>query len=296
MTQHQDAISSNQANSAILPDVLLVHDNTEEKKVSKETGKEEYPMIVWLRGDEDYIEEFSLDADAAMGMLGIKRSRLTQLSGNEIRVGRRRIGRYVKPYYRKEDIDNYLKWSRSSATSNKSKAALAEAKEILESAVGDLQANLLDDVDKIKQLVQSRIDLKLNEVSQLNSDLLKNHQTEYMDIQKKIMLAVETSSKGILSHIPSGQMIQGIFAKKIEETNEKIAAISSELKKIEADTSENKELFRTRLQSLGQALTIIIESQKNLSSEIQNLKTISTNPTISKPYRIKPRGITRIKS
>ncbi len=59
------------------------------------------PMIVWLRGDELYVDEFCLDADAAMKALGIKRSRLTQISGKELRVGRCALtvihGRFTAP-------------------------------------------------------------------------------------------------------------------------------------------------------------------------------------------------------
>src|SRR5438045_3561626 len=50
------------------------------------------PMLVWLRGDESYCGDFCLDADQVMVRLGIKRSRLTQISGRELRVGRMRMG------------------------------------------------------------------------------------------------------------------------------------------------------------------------------------------------------------
>src|SRR5690606_18828586 len=64
---------------------------------NSQAAKEELPMIVWLRGDEEIASEFTVDAEAAMEFLGIKRSRLTQISGRELRVGRMRIDRYIRP-------------------------------------------------------------------------------------------------------------------------------------------------------------------------------------------------------
>jgi hypothetical protein len=89
-------------------------------------------MIVWLKGDEDYAKDFSLDAHTVMEMLNIKRSRLTQISGKELRVGRIKDGRYIKPVYRLEDIKNYKNWTRATATSQK-------ASNIVNKAVDDLK-------------------------------------------------------------------------------------------------------------------------------------------------------------
>lgn len=91
-----------------------------------------FPQIVWLRGDEPYLESFCLDADAVMAELGIKRSRLTQISGRELRVGRMRIDRYVRPMYRREDVEAYKQWSRATATHQKSSLVLKEAASRLE--------------------------------------------------------------------------------------------------------------------------------------------------------------------
>ena len=80
----------------------------------------ELPMVVWLKGDEDYVDDFCLDAEAAMKEIGIRRSRLTQISGKELRVGRMRIDRYVRPVYRTKDIEEYKKWTRATASHLKS--------------------------------------------------------------------------------------------------------------------------------------------------------------------------------
>jgi hypothetical protein len=62
-----------------------------------ESATNDFPMIVWLRGDEPWFSQFDMDAEAVMSALGIKRSRLTQISGKELRVGRVRMDRYIRP-------------------------------------------------------------------------------------------------------------------------------------------------------------------------------------------------------
>lgn len=90
-------------------------------------ARAELPQVVWLRGDEDYCTEFCLEADAVMAMLDIKRSRLTQISGRELRVGRIRRGRYVSPVYRPCDVQEYRAWARATATRLKQQETIAEA-------------------------------------------------------------------------------------------------------------------------------------------------------------------------
>ena len=46
-------------------------------------------QTVWLKGDEDFFEDFNWNADQVMNYLGIKRSRLNQISGKELRVGKK---------------------------------------------------------------------------------------------------------------------------------------------------------------------------------------------------------------
>jgi hypothetical protein len=100
------------------------------------------PLVVWLRGDEPYFTEFSLDAEAVMQQLGIKRSRLTQISGNELRVGRTRIDRYVRPVYRPCDIDEYQQWTRATASHHKSSTLLEQAAHKLEDSSRDFAFQL----------------------------------------------------------------------------------------------------------------------------------------------------------
>jgi len=100
---------------------------------------EDLPMIVWLVGTEPWFSEFSLEADHVMASLGIKRTRLTQIAGRELRVGRVRRGRYISPVFRPEDVEQYLKWSRAPSTHIKSSTMLSEAADTLRE-----QADLLE--------------------------------------------------------------------------------------------------------------------------------------------------------
>lgn len=116
------------------------------------------PLTVWLRGDESYVSEFELDADRVMELLGIKRSRLTQISGKELRVGRIRRGRYVAPVYRQEDVDMYRSWTRATASHVKSSSLLHEAAAALKdesSRVADaLDAAASETKDAVQQAVR----------------------------------------------------------------------------------------------------------------------------------------------
>jgi len=100
---------------------------------------EDLPMVVWLVGTEPWFSEFSLEADHVMASLGIKRTRLTQIAGRELRVGRVRRGRYISPVFRPEDVEQYLKWSRAPSTHIKSSTMISEAADTLRQ-----QANLLE--------------------------------------------------------------------------------------------------------------------------------------------------------
>src|SRR3989338_6049260 len=93
---------------------------------------DELPMVVWLTGSEPYFSDFALDADAVMVRLGLKRSRLTQISGRELRVGRTKMGRYIRPVYRDCDIEAYLAWVKPTSSHKKSSSVIEEAVQHLE--------------------------------------------------------------------------------------------------------------------------------------------------------------------
>jgi methyl-accepting chemotaxis protein len=103
---------------------------------------QDFPMIVWLRGEEPWFTQFDMDADAVMSALGIKRSRLTQISGKELRVGRVRMDRYIRPVYRSLDVEQYLKWTRATASHQKSSDAIKLAVDQLQLQSESIQNTL----------------------------------------------------------------------------------------------------------------------------------------------------------
>lgn len=96
------------------------------------------PMILTLRGDEAIVDEFTFDTDQAMNFLGIKRSRLNQISGRELRVARIRRDRYIRPVYRECDLKDYLDWTRATATHLSSSKAIEQAVENLDDRFNDV--------------------------------------------------------------------------------------------------------------------------------------------------------------
>ncbi len=103
-------------------------------------------MVVWLRGDEELCAEFVLDAEEVMHLLGIKRSRLTQISGKDLRVGRIRRGRYVSPVYRPEDVEAYANWTRATASHVKSSTVLTDAADELKRQSVSLAEGVTDNL------------------------------------------------------------------------------------------------------------------------------------------------------
>ena len=118
---------------------------------------EELPMVVVLRGDEPYAESFCRDADYVMEKLQIKRSRLTQISGKDLRVGRIRVDRYVRPMYRDEDIEKYQSWTRSPATHKNSSQMIDLAVERLEQKSEEFALGLKDVLSEIESGVADEI-------------------------------------------------------------------------------------------------------------------------------------------
>lgn len=153
---------------------------------------EQLPMVVWLRGEEDYFGEFSLEADQAMEMLGIKRSRLTQISGKELRVGRKRVDRYVRPVYRPEDVTQYLEWIRPTASHQKSSQVLFSAAENLSErsqellkAYADGSHNILESVSVAGDQVVARVFDQLQQVSGQMRMLIAGERQRQVDAESE---------------------------------------------------------------------------------------------------------------
>jgi DNA anti-recombination protein RmuC len=122
--------------------------------IGTEIMPDDIPMIVWLRGDEEFFNDFSVDADAAMAELGIRRSRLTQISGRELRVGKKRVDRYIRPYFRPQDVAAYKNFTRATVSHMKSSQVLDDVLARLEAETGQL-------IEKVAATVaQNAVDFK----------------------------------------------------------------------------------------------------------------------------------------
>ncbi len=125
---------------------------------------ENFPILVWLRGDEAYCDEFSLSADAVMEILGIKRSRLTQIAGRELRVARRRDGRYIKPMFRPIDVEEYKQNSRAPMSHLKSSEVFQQT---FEGVWEQFDAKLTYEIEAVKNLQKKHFEDVLQETRKI---------------------------------------------------------------------------------------------------------------------------------
>lgn len=189
------------------------------------TYGDELPMVVWLRGDEPYCGEFCLDADHAMDQLGIKRSRLTQISGKELRVGRLRQGRYIRPVFRQIDINEYLSWTRPTASHRKSAEVIDVATVELEDSIRILRHTAKNFESSLQRASRSilddqkrRVDIEFFELKNLTFDLINklseqlqrrsnetnDHQKESLEQYKQIAASLQIH-QDLLERVDKGQ-------------------------------------------------------------------------------------------
>lgn len=140
---------------------------------------EDLPMLVWLKGTEPWFEEFSLEADQVMDLLGIKRTRLTQISGRELRVGRVRRGRYISPVFRLEDVEKYLSWVRAPVSHLKSSSMLNDAADTLRQQADDLEQSFSELKSKITEDFDYGIRLALQQTLRLAADSRQQIKSEF---------------------------------------------------------------------------------------------------------------------
>jgi plasmid maintenance system antidote protein VapI len=203
-------------------------------------------MTLWLRGDETYCGSFNLDAEAVMELLGIKRTRLTQISGRELRVARIKRGRYIVPVYRPEDVEQYRSWSRATATHLKSTQAVTEATENLKDQTSQLlhktEALLQNLADSMAEDLLSRVALPLSKM-----------------LIQGLIPALQTEAKAKMSHM---EFLNEALGQNLEyslrETGQHLTAQQSLLQKT----------VTKRLDHLSQGLALQLKS--TLDSQHQN--------------------------
>jgi hypothetical protein len=183
--------------------------NPYEPYPNKPYTEKDLPMTVWLRGDEPYCDQFILDAEQVMALLGIKRSRLTQISGKELRVGRMRMGRYIRPVFRQRDVESYKEWVRPTTTHKKSSHVINEAAEELASQAeelarlarqNDFKKHLGMQHSALSQQISAQLERLRREILTLQSLDSKTHSRLFNDLEESIA-QLGDSFKSLMSEV-----------------------------------------------------------------------------------------------
>ena len=222
------------------------------------------PMVVWLHHGDSLRDTFTMDADAVMDELGIKRSRLTQISGKDLRVGRLRIDKYTKPFYRPEDVAEYKTWTRATASHQKSALAIDSALARLDQQVEDLGQTV---VSPLAQLREEISELLTKGFSRSHAQQQRNFLTA-AELLERILIRLELAAgrergqrehlRGLLAasdKIATGQIQQGV------ELKDAAAEILAAIREYLAGSDEAKMQTWDLIKDLKTALTEAMEEK-----------------------------------
>ena len=243
--------------------------------------QQQLPMVVWLRGDED---DFVLSADETMAELNIRRSRLTQISGKELRVGRRRVDRYIKPFYRRVDVQAYKDWTRAAVTHQRSAGVVAEVISDIESRNKTLLQETRGHLTQVMATSVSHLtDVLLATIRSCKKDLKHFLQENEYEQGQRICKRVEYLQKSLIVACDSWQknisQIQTLEFARLRDvaTGQKIELINLmasladkqavEIKKLKDHIDNELSSFQD---SLGQHLLSALRAYT--SAEFSNLK------------------------
>lgn len=236
---------------------------------SDESGQE-FPMIVWLRGDEPWFTQFDMDADAVMAALGIKRSRLTQISGRDLRVGRVRMDRYIRPVYRSLDVEQYLKWTRATASHQKSSDAIKIA------------------VDQLQEQ-SNRIQSTLDSISHAFTESIKHEMSSF--IAETVSQGLAPMEEGLVSFRDTVLDMAAQMNSRIVESSEIMRTASESMQSTLQETARQQaaalELMTLQLNQTSEKTAVMEErltAWDNLLTE--NLRAIASDlELLKKPAR-----------
>jgi hypothetical protein len=227
---------------------------------------DDFPMIVWLRGDEPWFQQFDMDAEAVMNALGIKRSRLTQIAGKELRVGRVRVDRYVRPVFRRTDVEQYLSWTRATASHQKSSDAIKIAVDQL-GRQSDLIQKTLDDVT-LRFTEEIKVDLHhfiSGAVSDGVTPIQQRIKAIEIAIQERVQALEENLTQSSRDFASSAQSV----AASIQEFSRGQAAALEAITLQMNQTSEKTAIMEERLNIWDQMLS---SHMKMIAQDLESLK------------------------
>ena len=255
---------------------------------------EDFPMIVWLRGDEPWFSSFDMDADAVMRTLGIKRSRLTQIAGKDLRVGRVRVDRYIRPVFRSADVERYVSWTRATASHQKSSEAIKIAVDGLQKQ-SSLIHETLDHISsrftaEIRQEMEAFIaravdagirpsrerveslDENIRAIAKTMESSVTEAGTSFADAARALSATVESLQK-------NQQAALELMTLKINQTSEKVAMMEERLTAWDSLLAENINVIRDHLEQLRKPRVF----SKTPARKVKGLSSHSANPNTAKP-------------
>lgn len=119
-----------------------LHTSSHETSSVMGASSEAHKNYLYLDPSSPEAQEFDCDAAEAMTYLGIKRSRLTQISGQSLVCARIKVDRYTRPMYRWSDVKAYHEQSKARVSYSKSTAVLETATQSLETKIAELETTL----------------------------------------------------------------------------------------------------------------------------------------------------------
>lgn len=273
---------------------------SESKSESRLGSSEPLPMILVLKQEDRLALEFSLDAQAVMEELGIKRSRLTQISGRELRVARIKMGQYIRPMYRPDDVNEYKSWSRATATHQKASSMVQHAADSLQNQAEKLSHTLTDSIEEFSStlseslssirsdLIQERLERKenldhfkedilstLNQSSNIHQEFLQNSSSSILDklfqIEQKLL---------------SLQDIKDCLGKVFENIAGKIESSDNLVEKLTSLIESQFETYKNNYERMFETIKSILQYQKEQVLKIDLL--LKQNQSIKDKIKKKP--------
>lgn len=115
------------------------------------------PMLTYLDHHDEEAREYNCDADEAMSILGIKRSRLTQISGKSLRCARVKMSRYTRPMFRRCDLEEYKKLLRVPQSHIASSNLITQATDELQKSARELTASLASQGGVLSKIIEETL-------------------------------------------------------------------------------------------------------------------------------------------
>lgn len=257
---------------------------------------DELPMVVHLRGDEEYVSEFSVDADEAMAQLGIKRSRLTQISGKDLRVGRIRKDRYIRPVYRVSDLEQYLSWTRATATHKNSSETVKRSVDELEQRIEDQICSRLESSERTvvsvtKSLHEQQRSLIDNRLRRLSEAVIQEStcQRRSQTTVKKLLDELFASLSEIDKRQKGETSVLEQLNKTVHDLKVSLAKHNEQHAQSLESLCETQSLLAQKVAIFGESLELMLGRIHQLETQLSKLS--ETQDSNDKP--IKPRLLSR---